>query len=237
VKLNDLERKLFRAGQLDLAEAAFVASGVKTRGELKSYLDKIDHLCAQIGHHLASGKPDVDKARAIFEWLWETKPNRYKSGGNFKLTEVIDAQLDEGKNQVGNCLGLTIIYNALAQRSGLVVKATHLEDAFGMGPHVCSILHTEEGTIDIENVFRHGFGYRGHLGNPKREEWGNAELVADLYLSIGNSLFDLGELKEAVENYDKAIWLNPGYTKAYLNKAIASSQLREKAAKRGTGQK
>ena len=32
-------------------------------------------------------------------------------------------------------------------------------------------------------------------------------------------------LEKAIQSYDKAIWLNPNYTKAYLNRGIAMSML------------
>ena len=224
MRLSSLERRLFGNLKLDLAQAALIASGVINQRELESYLLRMAHLHRQISEQLSAEFADVAKAEAIFNCLWKGKTNRYKSRGNFKLTDVIDAQIG-GKESVGNCLGLTILYNALTQSFGLGLKAVHLEDAFGLGPHVFSILYTEGGSIDIENIFPHGFDFKGHADNPGRQEWGNAELVADLYFSRANDLFEQGSLENAIENYDKALRLNPGYTKAYLNKAMALSQL------------
>jgi len=121
----------------------------------------------------------------------------------------------------------------LAQRLGLKVKAVHVEDAFGQGPHVFSILHTGRRTIDIEHILPHGFDFKGHLHNPGRTEWGDAELIADIYHSNGNKLFEQGNHEEAVYNYSKAIRLNPKYTKARLNRALALFMLGhdEEAAK------
>lgn len=218
-----LEAQLFGQSSFDLGWAAIVASGVKTEKELKNYLRQIDFLCQQISPEI--GSPDsVRKARVIFSWLWRSKPNRYQHQGNFRLTEVLKAQL-AGSEVVGNCLGLTVLYNVLCQRFGLKIKAGYVDEAFGLGPHVFSILVTEEKTIDIENIFPYGFNYKGHLNNPGRQEWGDRELVADIYLSLGNSFFEQKAFTKGVESYDKALKLNPKYLKAYYNKGLALMEL------------
>lgn len=216
----------------DLGKAALTASGLTPR-ELRDYLAKIDLLCQSIRAEAPPGGSDAQKAEALFDWLWQTKPQRYEYRGPFQLREVLDAQLSPTLGKVGNCLGLTLLYNVLAQRLGLRVGAGHLEEAFGRGPHVFSMLYTEGGIIDIENIFPHGFDYPGHRDNPLREEWGHRELVADLYHSRGNHFFEGGDLEKAIESYSKAIKMNPRYTKAYLNKGLALCELgREEEARR-----
>lgn len=172
--------------------------------------------------------PDpVEKARALFTWLWIKKPARYKPQGNYKFGEVIDAQLSDDAKVVGNCLGLTLLYNCLLRRMGIMTEALYLENAFGIGPHVLTILQTEESMIDIENISPEGFDYKGHLNHPSRTRWGDRELVADIYHSMGNEFFSKGELIKALENYDVAIHLNPQYEKAHVNKAILLSKIKE----------
>ena len=224
MKLNPLEEKLLKDEHIDLAQGALIASGLQTE-EIASYLVKLDSLYEQIEAEISVSENNIEKTKALFQWLWQTKPKRYKSKGNFRLTKVIDAQLNEKCQNVGNCLGLTLLYNILAQRLGLDVKAVHLEEAFGRAPHVFSTLHTRERSLDIENIFPYGFDYKGHLSVRQRKEWGNRELVADLYVSTGNSLSELDRWHKAVEAYDKAIKLNPEYTRAYLGKGIALCQL------------
>jgi tetratricopeptide (TPR) repeat protein len=230
LKLSNLEKQLLISPAPELARGALAASGIRTSRELNRYLSLIDKLCQQI-EDKTTGKDELMKARAIFDWLWQTKPNRSERQGSFKLNEVINAQLDPNVEKVGNCLGLTVLYNVLAQKFGLKVKAIHVEDALGQGPHVFSMLETAQGTIDVEHIFPHGFDFKGHMKNPQRTIWGDAELIADIYHSTGNKLFEQGHHEEAVQNYSKAILLNPKYTKAKLNRALALFMLgRDKEA-------
>jgi tetratricopeptide (TPR) repeat protein len=170
----------------------------------------------------------VERARALFTYLWIKKPDRYKSKGNYKLGEVIDAQLSDDAKVVGNCLGLTLLYNCLLRRMGIMAGALYLENAFGIGPHVLTALQAEKSMIDIENIFPEGFDYKGHLNHPSRTRWGDKELVADIYHSMGNEFFSKGEFVKALENYDLAIHLNPQYEKAHVNKAILLDKVKKR---------
>jgi tetratricopeptide (TPR) repeat protein len=230
LKLNTPEKQLFRTPQPDLAWGALIASGAKNSKDLDSYLAKINALHQQLKAEIPA-RGEFQKARALFDWLWTKKPDRYQYQGNSRLTDILDALLSPKIEKVGTCLGLTVLYHVLAQRLGLKVKAVHVEDAFGQGPHVFSVLYTGQGTIDIEHILPNGFDFKGHLHNPGRTEWGDAELIADIYHSTGNKFFEQGSHEEAVQNYGKAIRLNPKYTKAYLNRALALLMLgRDKEA-------
>lgn len=226
-KIERLKNKLMtnkRTEATDLASAALIASGVTSYRDIVRYTNKIERLCEEINKFVASNDSDVDKARVIFHWLWMSKPHRYKAQGHYKIADVIDAQTGRARN-VGNCLGLTVLYNIIAQRFDIKVKATYLENAFGRGPHVFSILPAGKSTIDIENVFPNGFAYPGHLNPSERCVWGDEDLIADVYNSMGNDLFAAGKRSRAIECYDKAIFLNPQYKKPYLNKGMALVEL------------
>jgi len=230
---SELERRFVATPRLDLAAAALVASGVESETELTRYLGKIDFLCQVIAGAGPLPRTKVKRAQAIFNWLWASKPQRHLPGGSFRLTEALDNQLGPETEHVGNCLGLTLLYNTLAQCLSLKVKAAHLEEAFGIGPHVFTALLAEKRTFDVENSLPHGFDYQGHVGACGREAWGEKELVADIYLSAGNSQFEGGQLEAAVASYSKALWLNPNYTRARLNRGMALSMLgREEEARK-----
>ena len=232
LKLNSLEKKLFSTAQPDLAWGALIASGVKNQKDLENYLSQIDTLSEQLRRQIPA-RSELQRARALFACLWTKKPGRYQYQGSFRLPDVVDAQLDPSVERVGNCLGLTVLYNALAQKCGLDMKAVYLEEAHGRRSHVFSTFVRGNIAIDIDNIFSNGFDSKDHLDNPERVLWGNPELISDIYHSIGWALHEQGKLDNAILNYSKAIRLNPKYAKAYLNRGIALSMLgREEEARR-----
>jgi len=214
-----------------LEEKALLASGVKDRLRIAEYTEKLDHLQHKILSRLGGEQNPMVKAKIVFDWLWLEKPFRYVLSGSYKLNEVIDAQVSELKRTVGNCLGLTVLYNCLLQRLGIRAGAVYLESAFNKGPHVLTSLTLYERMIDIENILPDGFDYKGHFTNQSRVPWGNRELVSDIYHSQGNDFFNEDHCAEALQSYDMAINLNPAYEKAYLNKAILLDKLKEKTIK------
>ena len=121
---------------------------------------------------------------------------------------------------MANCLGLTLLYNCLLRKAGSRPQAVYLQDAFGIGPHVLSMLRTETITVDIEHIFVHGFDYKGHVTGAGRTVWGERELVAEVYHSRGNALFEQGRLSEALSAYDQAVDLNPRRERIRLNRTI-----------------
>jgi tetratricopeptide (TPR) repeat protein len=111
---------------------------------------------------------------------------------------------------------------------GVHADALYLDNAFGVGPHVLTLLQVGKSTIDIENILPDGFNYKGHLDDQSRTRWRDNELVADIYHSLGNECFEKGKLNEALENYERAIRLNPQYEKAHLNKVILLEKMGKK---------
>lgn len=207
-----------------MGEAALLASGAKYRKVLVSYLARLSGIERRLVLAIPSDAGEIEKAKAIFHWLWQTKPQRYVTQGNFRLTDVVDAQMGEA-DAVGNCLGLTLLYNSLGQRLGVPLKAVHLETAFGRGPHVVSLLFTPQGTVDIENILPDGFGYRGHLADTGRVEWDNVDLIAELLVAVGNEAFERGNRGKALESYEAALHLSPRNQTAELNRLIVLSEL------------
>lgn len=210
--------------QRPLVKAALLASGADTREQMARYLGRFKKLVEQIGQDMPPGG-EVARAKYLFEWLWHGKPRRYQPGGCFRLTDVLEAQLAPRCTGVGNCLGLTVLYNSLAQRFGIRVAAVHLERSFHGIPHVLTLLQADGRQIDVENITPDGFDYSGHKGEMGREKWGGNQLVADIYLSRGNALFEARRWQEAIACYDAALELNLKYEKARLNRAIAVGQM------------
>lgn len=207
-----------------LARQGLIASGLENEKTIEQYLNKLVFLSRQCTSYKAPSPPALSRARHIFNELWRDRPARYQPGGHFRLHHVIDAQIN-GSTPVGNCLGLTCLYNCLLKITGIRPKTVCLEHAFHMGPHVITFLEIDHSQIDIENIFAEGFDYQGHKSNPSRSLWGDKELVADIYHSMGNEYFERGEFAEALESYEKALELHPGYEKASLNRAIVLDRM------------
>jgi tetratricopeptide (TPR) repeat protein len=211
---------LIKKRAFNLEEEALLASGIQDKSEIIFYVAELDRIYQQFLHQMIPPPDPADKARALFAWLWISKPDRYKSQGSYKLDEVIAAQSKGDSRSVGNCLGLTLLYNCLLRKISIHAEALYIENAFGIGPHVLTLLRTERNVIDIENILPDGFDYKDHRTHPARTEWEDQDLIADIYHSVANEYFKKGNFVEALRNYDMAIRFNPRYEKARLNKAI-----------------
>jgi len=211
---------LIKKRAFNFEEEALLASGVRERGKISFYRAKLDQIYRQFLREIVLPSDPVEKARALFAWLWISKPNRYKPQGNYRLNKVIETQSGKDEHSVGNCLGLTLLYNCLLRKMDVYAEALHLENAFNIGPHVLTLLQAESSSLDIENILVNGFDYKEHLTNPLRTKWEDRELIADIYQSAANEFFEEGNFSEALRNYDIAISFNPRYEKAHLNKAI-----------------
>lgn len=218
--MEDLENIHLENEGISLEEGALIASGVKDRNSLQSYSQKLSRILQDMPPAPEEGD-EYTHGKSLFDWLWLRKPKRYRSGRPFRLTEVIDAHISENTDEVGNCLGLTLLFNVLAKRSGLIVQAVYLEDEFGGNPHVRSVLACEGQFIDVEHMSPAGYDFQDKRSGIKRLSWNDRELIADIYHSRGNLLFQQGKLVDAVRIYDKSLLLNPRYTKAYINAATA----------------
>jgi len=208
---------------MTFASSALRASGV-AEGQVGHYSSQLQGLLDSL--RLAIGPREGEEAgRALFQELWQQKPHRYRSGAPFRLHQVLENQLDPRQPAVGNCLGLTLLLNSLAQGLGLKVGAVYLPEAFGHGPHVLSLLYAERGSLDVENILPQGFDYPGHRGSPGRQVWGDEELLADVYTSAGNEALERGQVALAVAELDRALALNPGYRTARHNRAVALLKL------------
>ena len=218
-----------------LEKEALVASGMKEDDQIADYLSKLAHLHEQFVREIEPTHDPLTRAKALFDWLWRKKPGRYRPHGHYRLNNAIDSQLSGDSKVVGNCLGLTLLYNCLLGRAGIGAGALHLENAFGRGPHVLTILGERESVIDVENIVPDGFDYKGHLNDPSRTRWGDRELVADIYQSLGNEFYEKGNYMEALRSYERALDLSPGYERARLNRAIALDRMGRRIGEKNTG--
>ena len=209
----------------DFEREALIASGVTNEDRVDQYLRRLYQLLSQLEERIKPRRDPILIAQDLFVWLWQKKPNRYKAGASFRLHEVIDAQMHENSEVVGNCLGLTLLYNSLLRRKKIDASATYLENAFGIGPHVFTALTNQKRVINVENILSHGFDYKGHLKDPTRRSLGDRELVAEIYNSAGNEFFENEELDKALRNYELAIRMDLNHERAPLNILIIGDKI------------
>ncbi|MBF8304219.1 MAG: hypothetical protein HW399_594, partial [Dehalococcoidia bacterium] len=62
--------------QRPLEEVALIASGVKTQLEREHYLSLFRKLVRQITAQMPKAD-EISRARFLFNWLWQVKPQRY----------------------------------------------------------------------------------------------------------------------------------------------------------------
>lgn len=213
---------MMKPGRFNLELEALRASGIPEK-EFVRYARLFDEMQDRLLRSLDLSKASVQKAKQIFDYLWREKPDRYRPNGNYKLSDTIQCQLAQEGQEVGNCLGLTVLYNCLLHRMDVRVRSLHLESAFGQGPHVLSVM--PKTGICIEHMFQTGFDFKGHTDDSEKIIWDDHELVADIYNSRGTEYFNAGEFKRALACYEKATYLNPKYEKARINKAIVLDKL------------
>jgi len=128
----------------NLERDALIASGLKGEKSILDYHTKFDLISQEYVPRKRVDAPPLEMARTVFDSLWKERPNRYVKQGPFRLNQVIDAQLEHLNQPVGNCLGLTLLYNCLLRRTGIWARALYLENAFEVGPHVLTLLRIDD---------------------------------------------------------------------------------------------
>ena len=222
---DDLEEKLIedlKSGKdVSLERALLIVSGCKTEEEIAVYVEKLDQIQDDIHRflrHVNHPERDEDdfKAKFIFDYLWEKKTKRFND--NLFLTDVIDAQVSENKNEkIGNCVGLTSLYTVLGLREGFDLSILVNRD------HILNRLRTEKGVYDIENTNIVGFGLKKKGSREEPIE----NIVSHVLFSRGCRKFDSKYYVEALDDYTKAIELNPGHAQAYINRGNIKAELED----------
>jgi len=160
--------------RLRLEEVLLILSGLQTKAEVNNYTDKLRSLeegfqewlkdeekspipLSKWGAHQKSFgfSEDYITAGNLFGYLSGSNKSRYKLYA-YRFNRVIDAQIDHGSvsGPVGNCLGLTALYNILGSRLGLDLSIKQGNN------HLFSLLHADGKEVEIENTAFMGFNER-----------------------------------------------------------------------------
>lgn len=194
----------------DLVKSAFIASGIKDRGKLKFYLERFNDLCLKISldKRFITATTDVGKGQAIADYLWDGKPNRAERSndefGTWRLSEVLDNQLSD-QEVVGNCVGLSVLYNSIANQLGLVTSFVETDN------HTYTILESNKDRTVVENTVNERIGIRKLRGRIISDQ----KLIKKLLLRSAIYCERQGDYQAAFEYEKTKLMINPNRENAY----------------------
>jgi tetratricopeptide (TPR) repeat protein len=223
---------------LDLGQAALLIAKEEHRDlDVAAHLKTLDGLAARLGGQLAKAGTVEARLGALRKLLFEDE--------KFGLPEKDDAAAfllsDVLQNKRGNCLGLSVLCLALAERTGLKLHGVpvpsrssgpgHLLVRYDDGEHRVNFDPTRQGAAQPDAYYRDLFKLKPEdvkngyiLGNATRLDVANLLLV-----NLGGARVEAGRPAEAIPLVSRATALKPGYAPAYVNLGAARLKLRDVA--------
>ncbi|MFA5887970.1 MAG: hypothetical protein WC852_04645 [Candidatus Nanoarchaeia archaeon] len=186
---DELILDLSKGRNVNIERALLITSELDEES-IKQYHEKLNLLERGFEEYQQNHKSiffDITKpkviARDIHNYLWENNKNRFFQEGNYLLSKVIDAQIEES-SPVGNCVGLTSLYTMLCNRRGLDVAIMF------MRKHIMPRVLFDDISIDVESQYRNGFGIKADKDAKQYSQ-----------LALVHSAFS-GKFWDAVDNKD-----------------------------------
>lgn len=203
-----LPQEQFDLGQIVLSLCAPQA----TAEDISAQLDRIDQLSAELAFRLNGKTSARDKINTLCDFVWIKGFHcPHPLWEDYSAKEYVDLwQLDYSnfnqllKNHEGNCLSLTILYLALAERVGLplygVVIPNHIFVRYDDGHEQFNIETTDNGNIysdkDYRSLFMNNTRFLGstfYLKNLTKKQ------------VVGCLLSNIGAMYKKRNNYKKAL--------------------------------
>ncbi len=161
-----------------LTEAALIASGAVEPAKRKEYCEKLDSIEADARKALEGIDNIKAKGDKLLQFL---HAGPMKNGYESEQTDLT-VVLDTGKF---NCVSSAVLYNLLAQRLGLEVKAYSIPaSTTGMG-HAFSVLCDGDKRIPVETTNAKGFNVSENMKRTNKHEIGDLALIATIYYNHG----------------------------------------------------
>lgn len=228
VAVSDDEKAMFakaKAGRLtpvEFAEAALLASGVVDAGKRKKYLRRLDTLEQQARAAVANARNPAAKGEALLKWLHRGPMSKGYVAHQTDLSVILDTG-------TFNCVSSAALYNVLALRLGLDVRAIEVPD------HAFSILYDGTRHLDVETTNANGFNpardqaaiakfeqmtgfrYIPDAHRDQRREIDEEGLAAIIYYNHGVLLSDAKRYHEALVANFRAMSLDPEFGSAVKN--------------------
>ena len=205
--LEKLADSLKSGKKVSLKHSLLIASGIEDTWQGNSYFEKFyriyDRFSSFAKARYGSNADIVKRAMALSEYL--TSPVNYQDN-KILFNEVIDARLS--MNSLvghGNCVGLTSLYNSLAEEDGIITGLVRARD------HVLTRVIVGKSEYFIENTSANGFGVK--IEYPARRS-PNHDLISEILMMrpfIGR--------REAIVAIDLAKALSPEMSLVYFNSA------------------
>lgn len=224
---ND-EKAMFakaKAGRLtpvEFAEAVLLASGVVDAGKKKLYLKRLDALEQKARAAVAKADTPAAKGEALLKWLHKGPMSKGYAAHQTDLSGIFETG-------TFNCVSSAALYNALALRLGLDVRAIEVPD------HAFAILYDGTRHMDVETTNAKGFNpardkaaiakfeemtgfrYIPDAHRDQRREVEEAGLAAIIYYNHGVALTQEKRYHEALMANFSAMSLDPEFDSAVKN--------------------
>jgi tetratricopeptide (TPR) repeat protein len=212
-----------KAGRLDwaaFADVALLASGILDAAKRKQYLDRIEGIAGKAQAAVASARDAKERGDALLRWL-----HREVLKKGYRATQTdLSGVLDE---QAFNCVSSAVLYNIIALKLGLDVRAIEVPD------HAFSIVYQGTSHMDVETTNALGFNpSRDQIKNfermtgfryvpdshrDQRREVTEAGLAALIYYNRGVSHGLAKRHHDALLAYFRAMSLDPEFASAAKN--------------------
>lgn len=122
---NKTKEELFlnaKPKEIDIARAIFIAQN-KSLEEIKYYEAYLDLLSLQIKAMFDKNMPDIEKIKTINNFIFFDMQFKFPSLSDSAKTKTYTSLASVIDKKEGICLGLCILYLAIAQRLGIDIKA------------------------------------------------------------------------------------------------------------------
>jgi len=204
------------------ANLALIASGVLDPIKRQAYLRRLDDLERNARAAVASAKTTSEKGEKLLGWLHRGPMAKGYQSNQTDLSVLLDTGFF-------NCVSSATLYNILAVRLGLDVRAIEVPD------HAFSVLYQGTSHMDVETTNASGFNpardpriaqqlermtgfrYIPDSHRDQRREVDAAGLVAIIYYNHGVQLTEQKRYHEALLAYFRAMSLDPEFGSAVKN--------------------
>ena len=219
VVLPEEEYLKLKNDQIDIAVGSLIiAKGMYPDIDIQKYLNQIDAMAKELEPKVKSCKNPRDTIKAISRYLFVSQKLKYKPDKCF-----INNVLDE---KYGQCTSLSCLYLSIAERLHLpfygVLADEHMFVRYDDGSMRVNVETQTGGDIRTEEQVLSYLGIsssleaaqgRGYLRNLTKRQ-----LLSHCLNTRGNVYVNKGDIDKAIEDYTKAIVLDPQFAIAYNNR-------------------